>query len=154
MTLKFLSIWIVHCPCFLAVSPNFISSTLKYNSFYDNLFFFPVGKLWEAKTYATHNERQGHSLSSLPVAVTRLDIFLQVRWMPANRYLSCQKSDYKIWKKKRETWKGNTLSTCPWGVYCFTRGLSWLREEIGSLKLQLECLVLWIHFKLYVVSVS
>lgn len=39
MTPKFLPIWIVHCPCFLAVSPNFIFYTFKYYSFYDNLFF-------------------------------------------------------------------------------------------------------------------
>ncbi|EPY76751.1 RNA binding protein fox-1 1 isoform 1-like protein, partial [Camelus ferus] len=36
-----------------------------------------AGKLLEAKTYAMHNERQGRILASSPVAVTRLDIFLQ-----------------------------------------------------------------------------
>lgn len=100
MNIQFLPIWIVHCPCFLAVSLNFISSKSKYNLFYGSLFP-SVGTLLEAKTYATQNERQGHILSSLPAVVTRLDIFLQVRWMQVNRCLSCQTPDYKLRERKK-----------------------------------------------------
>lgn len=84
-----LAFWLGHSPHFLAVSPAFISSMSDNNSFYDSRFFL-AGKLLEAKTYAMHSERQGHTLSSLPVAITRLDTFLQVRWISANWYLSCQ----------------------------------------------------------------
>lgn len=98
-------------------------------------FFSLVGKLLEAKTYATHNERQGHILSSLPVAVTRLDIFLQVRWLQTNRYLSCQTPDYKMQTKKRESLKMQTVSPCLEEITILGEGLWESREETGSLKI-------------------
>lgn len=57
---------------------------------------FPLAsKLLEAKTYALHRERQGHTLSSLPVAITRLDSFLRVEYHPIDIY-HVKHLDYKL----------------------------------------------------------